>query len=616
MTSRNEVFYRKWRPQRFDEVAGQDHVTKTLRQALRTNRVAHAYLLCGPRGTGKTSTARILAKALNCLDPRDGEPCGGCDNCVAVTENRMLDLIEIDAASNRGIDNIRDLRDKARFAPGSGKYKVYVIDEVHQLSGDAFNALLKTLEEPPPHVIFVLATTETHRVPATILSRCQRFDFRRLSNDVVIDKLAEIAGEEEIDADPEVLALIARTAYGSLRDAENLLEQLAVSYGSEINLDQALELLGLGDEESSTELAVATLQSDPKRALEIINREAERGSDLGRLRAGTVDVLRAGLLVKAGVEDALGQSQDALDAMTEAGRGVSLEKLLHVITELEKADFRQNPSSPLPLEIAILNALSERPAAPVAAAIAPPPAPAPASRQRPASPAGPAPTRRPPSSPAPAPQQQQRPAAPAVASGGAPPPQSGASASQPPPQNDPPARQAPRPARTPQDDRWGLVIRELSRTNGAQFNLGAILRGVQDAEVNGDTLSLTFRNSSMEQRVANELADPRGRTPVEAAVEKAYAVKLKVEIAGRDSNGPAKKITTAMDSAIVRAAVTMGARILDEGSAVNPGSPKPAEPAAPVQPDTGPNTDTNPDSNQGTGTPDPNMPEQNPGQAG
>ena len=312
MTSRNEVFYRKWRPQRFDEVAGQDHVPQPLRQALRTDRVAHAYLLCGPRGTGKTSTARILAKALNCMEPRDGEPCGACVNCIAVTENRMLDLIEIDAASNRGIDDIRDLRDKARFAPGSGTYKVYVIDEVHQLTGDAFNALLKTLEEPPPHVIFVLATTETHRVPATILSRCQRFDFRRLTNDVVIDKLAEIAGEEEIDTDEEVLSLIARTAYGSLRAAENLLEQLAISYGSEVTLAQALELLGLGDEESSMELAIAALESKTKEALKIINREAAKGSDLSRLRSGTVDVLRTGLLVKAGVQDALGQSQDVL----------------------------------------------------------------------------------------------------------------------------------------------------------------------------------------------------------------------------------------------------------------------------------------------------------------
>ncbi|MCX8251123.1 MAG: DNA polymerase III subunit gamma/tau [Dehalococcoidia bacterium] len=586
MTSNNEVFYRKWRPQRFDEVAGQDHVTKTLRQALRTNRVAHAYLLCGPRGTGKTSTARILAKALNCIDQRDGEPCGGCDNCVAVTENRMLDLIEIDAASNRGIDNIRDLRDKARFAPGSGKYKVYVIDEVHQLTAESFNALLKTLEEPPPHVIFVLATTETHRVPATILSRCQRFDFRRLSNDVVIDKLAEIAGEEEIDADPEVLALIARTAYGSLRDAENLLEQLAVSYGSEINLDQALELLGLGDTESSTELAVAALQSNPKSALEIINREAAKGADIGRLRSGAVDVLRAGLLVKAGVEDALGQSQDALDAITDASRDVTLEKLLNIVTELEKADFRQNPSSPLPLEIALLNAIADRPAAPVATAIAAAPAPTAPARSRPAAQPGPAPTRRPQPSPTPS-NPQVQPRQPAPAGGGAPPQGS----TERPPET---VRES-RPVRPPQDERWDRVIKELARTKGAQFNLGAILRGVQEAKVDGDTLSLSFRQQSMDNRVAHELADPRGRGPIEVAVEKAYAVKLNVVIAGRDSNGAAKRTSMAMDSDIVRLAVTMGARIVDEGTVSNTNAvtPEPANQPAPDQPEISP-PETNP----------------------
>ncbi len=610
MTSNNEVFYRKWRPQRFDEVAGQDHVTKTLRQALRTNRVAHAYLLCGPRGTGKTSTARILAKALNCTDQRDGEPCGGCDNCVAVTENRMLDLIEIDAASNRGVDNIRDLRDKARFAPSSGKYKVYVIDEVHQLSGDAFNALLKTLEEPPPHVIFVLATTETHKVPATIVSRCQRFDFRRLSNDVVIDKLAEIAGEEDIDADPDVLALIARTAYGSLRDAENMLEQLAVSYGSEINLDQALELLGLGDAESSTELAVAALQSNPKSALEIINREAAKGADIGRLRSGTVDVLRAGLLVKAGVEDALGQSQDALDAMTEASRDVSLEKLLHVVTELEKADFRQNPSSPLPLEIALLNAMADRPVAPVAAAIAPAPAPAPTApaRSRPAAQPGPAPTRRPQPSPPPSNPQKQaqgQPRQPAPVGGGAPPQQN---------QGPSQAVRESRPARPPQDEHWAQVIRELARTQGSQFNLGAILRGVQEAEVDGDTLRLSFRQQSMGDRVANELSDPRGRGPIEIAVEKAYALKLKVVIVGRDSNGAAKKTPTAMDSDIVRLAVTMGARIVDEGTVgkTNTATPEPANQPAPDQPEPKSPDPGSPES----GPRDPGPPETNPNPSG
>lgn len=554
MTSRNEVFYRKWRPQRFDEVAGQDHVTQTLRQALRTDRVAHAYLLCGPRGTGKTSTARILAKALNCMDPRDGEPCGACANCIAVTENRMLDLIEIDAASNRGIDDIRDLRDKARFAPGSGTYKVYVIDEVHQLTGDAFNALLKTLEEPPPHVIFVLATTETHRVPATILSRCQRFDFRRLTNDVVIDKLAEIAGEEEIDTDEEVLSLIARTAYGSLRDAENLLEQLAISYGSEVTLAQALELLGLGDEESSMELAIAALESKTKEALKIINREAAKGSDLSRLRSGTVDVLRTGLLVKAGVQDALGQSQDVLDAMTEAGRGVSLEQLLRIVSELERADFRQNPSSPLPLEIAVLNAMSKVAVTP--ATSTPPQS---TSNQPLVAPAGPAPTRRPQVAPpqqVPARQRQPDTRPPRSTSENVP--------SQ--PTNEPvsPSARAERPQH---DGRWANVIRELSRTKGAQFNLGALLRAVSKAELSGSNLNISFRQESMEERVVNELADPRGRNPIETAVENAYGVKLNVVVLGRDSNGVTQKTTTAMDSHIVRAAVTMGARIVNEGAA-------------------------------------------------
>jgi DNA polymerase III delta' subunit len=226
-----QVFYRKWRPQRFEEVAGQPHVTATLRRAVATGRVAHAYLFTGPRGVGKTSTARIVAKALNCVNPQDGEPDNTCANCQAVLEDRMLDLIEIDAASNTGVDNIRDLREKVRFQPVAGRWKVYIIDEAHMLSNSAFNALLKTLEEPPPRVVMVLATTDVHKMPLTVVSRCQRYDFRRLSNEDVVDRLAEICGEEGIECEPEVLAMIARHAWGSLRDAENVLEQLAVSYG-------------------------------------------------------------------------------------------------------------------------------------------------------------------------------------------------------------------------------------------------------------------------------------------------------------------------------------------------------------------------------------------------
>ena len=219
----NQVFYRKWRPTRFDEVAGQQHVTQTLKRAITSDRVSHAYLFTGPRGVGKTSTARILAKALNSEVTEEGEPIADSEVSIAIDEGRYLDLIEIDAASNRGIDAIRELRENVQFQPVSGKYKVYIIDEVHMLTPEAFNALLKTLEEPPPRIVMILATTDAQKLPATVISRCQRFDFKRLSNDDVIERLIEVCEAEEIEADPGVLEMIARIAWGSMRDAENLL---------------------------------------------------------------------------------------------------------------------------------------------------------------------------------------------------------------------------------------------------------------------------------------------------------------------------------------------------------------------------------------------------------
>ncbi|MDD4860112.1 MAG: DNA polymerase III subunit gamma/tau, partial [Dehalococcoidales bacterium] len=223
----SQVFYRKWRPQTLAEVVGQQAVTQTLLNALAGERVSHAYLFCGPRGTGKTSTGRILAKAINCItNEGKGEPCNTCLLCQSITEGRAMDVIEVDAASNRGIDEIRDLREKVNYAPSQARHKVYIIDEVHMLTKEASNALLKTLEEPPPHVIFILATTEAHKVLPTILSRCQRFDFRRISQTDVVNKLAQVCQTEGIKIEPQSLNLIARTSTGSLRDAENLLQQL------------------------------------------------------------------------------------------------------------------------------------------------------------------------------------------------------------------------------------------------------------------------------------------------------------------------------------------------------------------------------------------------------
>ncbi|HCP60194.1 MAG TPA: DNA polymerase III subunit gamma/tau, partial [Dehalococcoidia bacterium] len=301
----SQVFYRKWRPQTLAEVVGQEQVTRTLLNALGYGRVSHAYLFCGPRGTGKTSTGRILAKAVNCLTNNgQGEPCNTCDMCRSITEGRALDVIEIDAASNRGIDEIRDLREKVNYAPNQARYKVYIIDEVHMLTKEASNALLKTLEEPPPPVIFVLATTEGHKVLPTIMSRCQRFDFRRISQADIISRLTHICGSEGIHMEPEALQLIARNATGSLRDAENLLEQLTTYYGAEVKFQQVQSLLGITGDERTRELVKYIIDNDVPAGIATINSVSSDGLDLRQFSREMVEHLRALLLIKTGSAEA------------------------------------------------------------------------------------------------------------------------------------------------------------------------------------------------------------------------------------------------------------------------------------------------------------------------
>ena len=368
------VFYRKWRPTRFSDVVGQQHVTDTLRRAVLSDRVAHAYLFTGPRGVGKTSTARILAKALNAELDEYGDPLPDTPNAIAIDEGRYMDLIEIDAASNRGVGDIRDLRERVLLRPTLGKFKVYIIDEVHMLTTEAFNALLKTLEEPPPQVVMILATTEIHRVPATIISRCQRFDFRRLTPDDVIGRLILICDEEEIECEPAVLELVARSAWGSLRDAENLLEQLAVAYGAgEITEQQARELLGIGDTSSARNLASSILRKDAKRSLEIIEEEASRGAELRGLRDSTISALRGALLAKHGIASIYGELGDAPDLEPEA-MNASTEQMLHAITIFGRNERFGEASSPLALEIAALQAVAEPPKPEPTAAATPQPA--------------------------------------------------------------------------------------------------------------------------------------------------------------------------------------------------------------------------------------------------
>ncbi len=313
MTS--QVFYRKWRPQTFSEVAGQEHVIQTLLNAIKSGRIAHAYLFCGPRGSGKTSTARILAKAVNCQSPVDGEPCNKCDSCLSINKGNALDIIEIDEASNRGIDDMNDLKERVNYSPNILRYKVYIIDEVHMITREGANAFLKTLEEPPPHVIFILATTDPHKIISTITSRCQRFDFHRLSSSAVISRLTHICGKEGISIDPEAFKLIARATTGSLRDATNLLEQLITQYGKNIELAQAQAMLGISGDSRIGELARHIIAKDVSSGLKVINAVAAEGLDLRQFNRELVDYLRQLLLAKSGSAEMIDATVDDLAEM-------------------------------------------------------------------------------------------------------------------------------------------------------------------------------------------------------------------------------------------------------------------------------------------------------------
>jgi DNA polymerase III subunit gamma/tau len=307
-----QALYNKWRGQSFADILGQEHITTTLRNQVKAGRIGHAYLFVGLRGTGKTSTARIMAKAVNCVGQTDDPPCNHCPICTSLTEGRSTDLIEIDAASNRGIDEIRDLREKVSFSPSECRYKVYVIDEVHMLTKEAFNALLKTLEEPPPHVIFILCTTEPQNLPATVLSRCQRFDFRRGSLDTISKKLQLICEHEGIHITPEALGYIARRATGSYRDAESLLDQLASFGAQEITLPQIQAVLGSAPIQLINTLVGCILGHDLAKGLRVINEALDQGADPREVIGAVLDQLRAITFILAGAEDDLALSPEDL----------------------------------------------------------------------------------------------------------------------------------------------------------------------------------------------------------------------------------------------------------------------------------------------------------------
>ncbi len=363
----SQALYRKWRPARFEQVVGQDHITHTLQNSVAAGRVGHAYLFCGPRGTGKTTTARLLAKAVNCLhEDLAQRPCDQCTVCQTINEGRFLDLIEIDAASNTGVDDIRDLRDKINFVPSIGRYKVYIIDEVHMLSTAAFNALLKTLEEPPAHAMFILATTEEHKVPLTIKSRCQQFNFRLLSVAEISGRLQWLAEKESLTIEPGALDLIARQGAGSVRDAESLLDQLAVAPGDVITLKRAQLILGTAGNASVGALTDAWLNADGAQGLSVIYDALASGADARQFCRQMVNHLRTVLLLQAaGLDLVVDVPEEHKEAMMVHAQRAPRQELIQAIKHFQEAALKPIASwqPQLPLELAFMELLPDMPMA-------------------------------------------------------------------------------------------------------------------------------------------------------------------------------------------------------------------------------------------------------------
>ena len=353
------ALYRKFRPSEFDQVKGQDHIVQTLKNQINANRIGHAYLFCGTRGTGKTTVAKIFAKAVNCEHPVDGSPCNECDTCKAVNMGNSMNVIEIDAASNNGVDNIRQIREEIQYAPSSGKYTVYIIDEVHMLSIGAFNALLKTLEEPPSYVIFILATTEPHKIPITILSRCQRYDFKRISIDTIAARLTELMEKEGVEVEEKAIRYVAKAADGSMRDALSLLDQCIAFYlGKKLTYDNVLDVLGAVDNEIFSRLVRNIIDNNIVACIDILDEMVMQGRELGQFVNDFIWYLRNLMLIKTsdGAMDAIDASTESLEALKEEAEMIDIDVIMRyikVFSELE-SQMKYSSQKRVLIEIALI----------------------------------------------------------------------------------------------------------------------------------------------------------------------------------------------------------------------------------------------------------------------
>jgi DNA polymerase-3 subunit gamma/tau len=553
-----QAIYRRWRPQAFADVVGQEHVTRTLRNAVKVGRVGHGYLFTGPRGVAKTSTARILAKAINCLDPRDGEPCNACAMCRAIAEGTSYDVIEMDAASNGLVDNVRDLRQHVMTHPDQARRKVYILDEAHRMSAPAFDALLKTLEEPPEHVVFILVTSEPDRIPATIVSRCQRFDFRRLPQRGIVGRLLEICQAEGVAIDPAACDLIARAATGSMRDAQSVLDQLFALGGERITVEDVETVLGTAGTHAAAQLAEHVVRRDQAAGLRLIGKAIADGADPRQFCRDVTDYLRGLLLLKlGGADDQLDVSAETLAAMNALAKEADTGQLLRAVKLFGQADvgWRGTLLFQLPLELAFVESTLEdaaraEPKSPAAATKplpdvpfraqrgGPPDPGIPAAGAKPAAPTDPVPRRR-------APREDDLSATAATR------------------RVDPPS--GPSPSLQEVRAAWPNVKRAIKAVNR---RLEAFLNDVRPIGVEDEKLLLEARFAAHQQQVMK--ADQRDL--IETEVERALGRRLSITCSVATTWAPDdEEEMDPRDTPVVRAAIQRGWRarlVSDEESAV------------------------------------------------